>query len=86
MTRAGGNPNLKFAGQPTQFPAVSPGERTKQIAVRLPESMAAQLKSLPGQQADHVRAALRKYLDHLACQPVEEDSLTEEEQGYEAHS
>ncbi len=60
--RPGGNPAF---GKSIAQKSIAPGEETTTISLRLARTQLDLLEALPGKKADHVRAALKKYLDEL---------------------
>ena len=59
-----GNPNILQTGISTRIPALSPGEKTKRIGIRLPESLVCRLEAMEGSKSDNVRKAIEQYLEN----------------------
>jgi hypothetical protein len=59
-----GNPNILEASMATRWPALSPGEKTKRIGIRLPESLVGRLEAMEGSKSDNVRKAIEQYLEN----------------------
>jgi len=60
-----GNPNILEASLATRMPALSPGEKTVRIGVRLPISLLHRLEAIEGSKSDNVRKAIEQYLENL---------------------
>jgi Ribbon-helix-helix protein, copG family len=62
-----GNPNILEASMATRWPALSPGEKTENMCIRLPASVVRRLEAIAeangGSKSQHARDAIEEYLE-----------------------
>ena len=61
-----GNPNILETGVSTRMPALSPGEKSENLGIRLPSSVVRRLETLAkakgGTKSQQARKAIEQYL------------------------
>ena len=61
-----GNPNILEASKATRLPALSPGEKTEHLGIKLPASVVRRLEAIAeakgGSKSQQARKAIEQYL------------------------
>ncbi|HEY5139184.1 MAG TPA: ribbon-helix-helix protein, CopG family [Methylococcales bacterium] len=62
-----GNPHILEASKATRWPALSPGEKSENMGIRLPSSVVRRLEAIAeakgGSKSQHARDAIEEYLE-----------------------